>query len=234
MRNSILSKMEILSCPNNCLSRSRIRDKNVYVSETPEVDTQNFVEVVPGIFVSPKLQDSFTEEYFNTKLQGKNIYAPLFLYGGYLPTTTGAKILVLNEGETLPEDWDYKMVDFREEISLGDLYKNVSAYQYNKYTDSFLRLPEIGAQQNSLKLVMQKEIMTIAGDAYDRIADMNRIILFLLSKVGLTEQEKQSISQLLSYAQNIGELGHIFDRELSIQEYIASVKNNPGGYINGQ
>ena len=79
---------------------------------------------------------------------------------------------------------------------------------------------------------MQKKVMEIGGDAYDRIADMSRIILFLLSKATLTAEEQAITAPLLAHAQNAVELADLFNREKNIQDYVASVKADPEGYIN--
>lgn len=114
---------------------------------------------------------------------------------------------------------------------MADIYRNACAYKYDHHTDAFVRLTEKETLQNSLKLVMQKKIMNISGDAFDRIADLSRLVLFLLSKAELSAEEREIITPLLGYAQDAQGLVSVFDREKTIQEYVRSVKNDPGKYL---
>lgn len=129
--------------------------------------------------------------------------------------------------------WEYKPVHYTDEKIVADLYRNACAYKYDLHADAFIRLTEKEAQQNSLKLIMQKKIMNISGDAFDRIADLSRIILFLLSKVELSVEEQAVIAPLLEHAQEAQGLASVFEREKAIQEYVASVKDDPEKYIYG-
>lgn len=238
MSKYVLSAMESLSCPYHCLSISKIKVGKVYIMGAPELSVANYAEVVSGIYVAPDFCDSFTKEYFETALAGKKTYVPLHLHGGYIPTTTGAKILVLEPNEDLPPEsvtgWEYKPLHCTDEAIVADIYRNACAYKYDHHVDAFVRLAEKEALQNSLKLYMQKMIMTISGDSFDRIADLSRIVLFLLSKVELTPEEREAIEPLLEYAPDSQGLAGVFEREIAIQEYVASVKNDPAGYIYGQ
>lgn len=237
MSKYVLSAMESLSCPYHCLSISKIKAGKVYIMGEPELCVENYTEVVSGIYVSPDFCGSFTKEYFETTLSGKKVYVPLHLYGGYIPTTTGAKILVLETTEYLPPEsvtgWEYKPLYCTGEATVADIYRNACAYRYDYHVDAFVRLTEKEAQQNSLKLYMQKMIMTISGDSFDRIADLSRIILFLLSKVELTTEEREAIEPLLEYAPDSQGLAGVFEREIVIQKYVATVKNDPARYIYG-
>lgn len=234
MQDFVRGKIEEINLPHFCRTLKYIGEGKVYIYP-PETDMETYTEAVDDIFVPEALSDTFNAAYFNTVITGKKVYAPLHLYGGFLPVSRGVPFLVLDEGESVPADdeWNCKEVVFGTETTIADLYRNAASYQYSADTDTYIALPEQGALQNKLKLVMQKRVMEIGGDAYDRIADLSRMVLFLLSKVTLTEDEQTIIAPTLAYAQTASQLADVFNREKHIQSYVAKVKSDPGGYING-
>ena len=223
-----------LTAPLSTLNKQGIRNNKINIYDCIKSPLEvTFTELAPDLFVDVDLEETFTKAYFNTPLNGKDVYASLHLYGGYLPTARNAKFILCNKGEK-PTDtmWDYKQILYTDEKTIKDLYKNACAYQYNPDADAYIRLPENGAIQNSLKIVMQKRITEIAGDPYDRIADLSRIILFLLKKVNLTTEEHTLLDPLLQHAQSAIDLADIFNREHHIQDYVQHVKSDPKGYLN--
>ena len=223
-----------LTAPLSTLNKQEIRNNKINIYDCIKSPLEvTFTELAPDLFVDTDLEETFTKAYFNTPLNGKDVYASLHLYGGYLPTARNAKFILCNKGEK-PTDtmWDYKQILYTDEKTIKDLYKNACAYQYNPDADAYIRLPENGAIQNSLKIVMQKRITEIAGDPYDRIADLSRIILFLLKKVNLTTEEHTLLDPLLQHAQSAIDLADIFNREHHIQDYVQHVKSDPKGYLN--
>ena len=234
MANALYNACDALNMPFNTIRMDEICDDAVYVCncEPDLLRGGDYSEVVTGIYVENRLANMFNADYFNTSIEGKDVYVGLFLYGGYLPVARPSKFQVVEKGATPADsDWEYKKVCFDDEKSIGELYRNAHCYQYNADTDTYLKLPNSGALQNKLKLYMQKRIMEIGGDAYDRIADLSRIMLFLLTKVTLTEEERGIIAPVLSYAQSALQLADVFNREKHIQSYVAHVKADPGGYI---
>ena len=223
-----------LTAPLSTLNKQGIRNNKINIYDCIKSPLEvTFTELAPDLFVDVDLEETFTKAYFDTQLNGKDVYASLHLYGGYLPTARNAKFILCNKGEK-PTDtmWDYKQVLYTDETTIKDLYKNACAYQYNPDADAYIRLPENGAIQNSLKIVMQKRITEIAGDPYDRIADLSRIILFLLGKVNLTTEEHTLLDPLLQHSQSATDLADIFNREHHIQDYVQHVKSDPKGYLN--
>ena len=223
-----------LTAPLSTLNKQEIKNNKIHIYDclrTPLVTT--FTKLAPDLFIDTDLEETFTPEYFATPLNNKDVYASLHLYGGYLPTARNAKFILCEKGQK-PTDtmWDYKQVIYTDEQTIKDLYKNACGYQYNPDTDTYIRLPENGAIQNSLKIVMQKRITEIAGDPYDRIADLSRIILFLLNKANLTTEEHTLLDPLLQHAQSAIDLADIFNREHHIQDYVQHVKSDPKGYLN--
>ena len=79
---------------------------------------------------------------------------------------------------------------YRPYIIIGSLVVSLIGFTLLLKASTLL----IGADQNALKYIMQRRITEIAGDPYDRIADLSRIILFLLSKVNLTIKEHTLLS----------------------------------------
>ena len=224
-----------LTAPLSTLNKQEIRNNKINIYDCIKSPLEvTFTELAPDLFVDVDLEETFTKAYFNTPLNGKDVYASLHLYGGYLPTARNAKFILCEKGQK-PTDtmWDYKQVIYTDEQTIKDLYKNACAYQYNPDADAYIRLSENGAIQNSLKIVMQKRITEIAGDPYDRIADLSRIILFLLKKVNLTTEEHTLLDPLLQHAQSAIDLADIFNREHHIQDYVQHVKSDPKGYLNG-
>ena len=224
-----------LNAPWTTINKHSITDNKINIYDNNKnIFEVTFTELEPDLFVDVDLEETFTKAYFDTPLNGKDVYASLHLYGGYLPTARNAKFILCEKGQK-PTDtmWDYKQVIYTDEQTIKDLYKNACAYQYNPDADAYIRLPENGAIQNSLKIVMQKRITEIAGDPYDRIADLSRIILFLLKKVNLTTEEHTLLDPLLQHAQSAIDLADVFNREHHIQDYVQHVKSDPKGYLNG-
>lgn len=235
MANTLDNSCEALNMPFNRLRLDEIKNEAVYIYDntTYSPRDRDYTEVVPGIFVEEKLAADLNSDYFNTPITGKDVYVGLLMYGGRLPTVRIAKYVVVDQG-SLPTgtEWKYKKVCFDGETTIADLYRNADAYQYNADVDAYLKLPLKGAMQNKLKMVMQKRIMEIGGDSYDRIADLSRIILFLLTKVDLADDENELLAPLIARAHTAIELADVFHRERLIQDYVAEVKNDPEAYIN--
>lgn len=231
---SITNTLNMLNAPLHTLSKEKLKGTDVYLYDsTTFYICDEYIQVLPHIHVQKCLEEIYTVDYLNTVIEGKDVYASLHLFGGYLPTSYPSKYHVLEKGKIpTDKDWDYKKVAFDTEKTLGDLYLNACNYQYNPDADAYIKLQQAGATQNALKIYMQKKIMEIGGDAYDRIADLSRIVLFLLSKTTLTAEETAIITPVLTHAQSARELADIFNREKNIQDYVASVKADPKGYIN--
>ena len=220
------NKIEELSLPINCIKPAYLKGQAIYL------DFEYNCEHKTKNIYAPK-DSPITAEYLNTKITDKDVYANLNSYGGYLPTSRPVPFIITTKG-VIPDngELDYKRIDFIEETTIADLYRNACAYQYSVETDTYIRLPQAGADQNALKYIMQRRITEIAGDPYDRIADLSRIILFLLSKVNLTTEEHTLLDPLLQHAQTAQNLADIFNREHHIQDYVQHVKSDPKGYLN--
>jgi hypothetical protein len=190
--------------------------------------------LIDGVFVPSFFQDfGCDEEYLRQEIVGRRILVPL-ISGTYLPTNFRGSYLVLDEGEDIPEihrRWNYKRVQYQDEKTVGDLYKNAWRYSYCPNADMYLPLSESGAMQNKLKFILSRDVMVISGDAMDRIADYSKIILFLLSKVILTETEKNIFEPLLPFLPQADGLQDLVNREANIQKLVKYAKENPKKYL---
>ena len=189
------------------------------------------------IWVSGMLyKHGFDEAYLNTPITGKRVFVPFYRGGGYLPTVTPIKyeVVELDAPVELPDISDYREVMFDGEATLADLYINAHKYNYYPDMDAYAPMPEQGALQNAAKTLIMKEIMIQCGDPYDRIADLSRLILFLMSKVTLTESEQNILTPLLAYVPNIYDLAPIAEREKNVQKIVSDAKANPEAFIKGE
>ena len=184
------------------------------------------------------VEESFIEQgidvpYLNKSIAGYRVFAPKV--GGTLgiPCHTPVPFLVQKDGE-IPEDkadYNYKEILFTDEIIIADIYKNAWKYRFDDYLDAYVRLPEQGAKQQLAKQLLAKEIANMSGSPYDRLADYGRIILFLLSKITLTELERAQLAPLLAYAPVLSEINEVIYREEQIQEKIQQMKENTDEYL---
>ncbi|MEG1912760.1 MAG: hypothetical protein RR091_09755, partial [Cloacibacillus sp.] len=140
--------------------------------------------------------NGLNEAYFNTTTKNRHIYAVLEKYSGYLPCGVVPFLISFEKiaPNEMPTDYTYKEIEVRlEDITIKDLYINANFYAYCYETDTYMPVPAKAAEIATLKSVLERDIVVLGGDAYDRIADYGRIILFLISKVTLTEQEKSAL-----------------------------------------
>ena len=234
MKKFVPNKIEELNLPSFCRNTKCIKENQIYIY-TDDNEVSNYIEIVPQIFVPESLTNIFTVEYFLTDITNKSVYVPLHLYGGYLPVSrqTPFQVYELDKNITEYNGFQYKKVEFTDETTLEELYKNAVYYQYNANTDTFLRLPESGMLQNKIKFIMEKNLMEIGGDAFDRIADYGRLILFLVAKVypTFTDEEKQVFQDLIKYTPEIESLTALLNRECLIQDEVKQAKENPLKYI---
>lgn len=230
MNNELTDIAALLNIPSCCVNRHGILEGSIKIGGAAAD-----YEVCPSIFILSEQKDFYPRSYFEKAVSGLEVWAPLFLYGGYLPTRNGMKFFTGLPGEEKPSDYEYKRVEVTAEIlTVGDLYRNAWKYAYNKESDSFVRLSETAAVQNALKFYMQKQIMETSGDAFDRIADLSRLVIFLLSKVSLSTEEREAFSGLLAYAPTASLLSGVIKRETGIQTYVSHVKADPVGYLHGE
>lgn len=200
------------------------------IGDAPLIEYQT----VCGLRVASDFAEAgINEAYLSTSIVGKHVFAPLVgCYGG-IPCNTVTKMLV-QETAQLPEgleEYRYKEIDFGDETVVADIYKNAWKYRYDEYLDKYVSLPEQGAKQQLAKFLIAKEISNRAGDPYERLADYGRIILFILSKVQLTETEQTQLAPLLTYAPTLTDINEVLYREEQVQARVKNMKENFNGYI---
>lgn len=200
------------------------------ISESVGAETQ----LISGLLVDSVLVDKgINEEYLNTPITGKHVFASKVGGSIGIPCYTSAPILVQDD-TIIPADktdFLYKEVVFTDEATVADIYKNAWRYRYDDYLDAYVRLPEQGAKQQLAKYVLAKEIANMAGSPYDRLADYGRIILYLLSKISLSEAERTQLAPLLAYAPTLSNINEVLYREKQIQERVNLMKENFNDYI---
>ena len=217
-----------------------------YVKEITDISRTDLWTNINGLLVQNTFIDyGIDEDYLNTPIQEKFVYAPSYGFIIGLPCSIPIKYLVLDSSiedeiasnnlileESTGMRKLYKRVLFEEEITISDLYKNAYKYQYQNTTKSFIRLSEDDAKQQLIKYLISSDIFEIGGFPNDRLADYGRIILFLLTKVSLTENELNAFSSLLNYAPDISSMEKLIARETEIQARVSEAKNDPIAFVN--
>ncbi|MEG1501977.1 MAG: hypothetical protein RR203_02550 [Synergistaceae bacterium] len=168
----------------------------------------------------------YDEKYFRTPLNGK-VYVPRRGYTLGIPCNESFGLMKVGIEDVPQEDKDYYLyteIEYVEEKTIGDIYRNAWKYQYNFYTNTFVRLPEKGALQQLHKILVAKEIFKISGSPYDRLADYGRIILFILSKLNLTETEQKVFNSYLQHVPSLENLNDVIYRENYIQDIVDDYK----------
>ena len=199
--------------------------------ETFPADNVQFKEIVPNIWVDAgPLFTDITAEYLETDIKNKKVYAPLVGYPSGLPC--GHIPYIVSAAVMPKENLDGRIpVIFSDEKTLGDLYKNAWKYAYIPETGSYMRLAEKGAEQNLIKCLLARRVVRYGGHPFDRLADYGRLILFLLSKISLTNEEKKLVGDLLDYVPDPQSLADVAEREATIQKTVAKAKTDPAAFL---
>lgn len=187
------------------------------------------------IEVSKKFHD-IDEQWLKTQL-GSNISCYIPTHGGlsWLPLTLPQKWIVQDKSKPKPTSIDdidkfaYVEVLYTDESCLGELCCNAYKYTFDITSGVFIR--HNNPNWNAIKAVLRKYILPLTGGTEDRLADYGRIIMFLLSKVNLTESEKEVFSELLEFSPTAVDLQKIIKREALIQKFVLEAKNNPTGFL---
>lgn len=187
---------------------------------------------IDGIYVKPDLfSRGFNKVYFDTPIEGKYVYATVSGHYTGLPCRNRkfqVSDVPLSKEERLPR---YAPVMFGGEKTLGDLYRRAWRYAFYSEAYAYMLLPEEGALRQLVKPLIARRTAEIGGHSLDRIADYGRLILFLLSKVDLTEEEKKRIAPMLGFIPDADSLADIANREAKIQTIVKTAKEAPRGFI---
>lgn len=174
------------------------------------------------------------EAYFNTSIKGKYVYVPLCQFGGML-STSGTPYIISAEQFTPEQFPTYntfkELIPREQDIKISDLYKNAHCYAYSPELDKYMPVTAQACEMAKIKNILARDITIYGGDAYDRIADYGRLILFLFSKVQLTEQEKTYLDDILRHTPQASQLTDAAHREGLIQDLVTYAKANPEKYL---
>lgn len=204
------------------------------IPSTEEECTYTEIKNTNIIVLNEQYERGLNETYFHTKLTGKHIYVILSQFGGYLTTTSVPHIISTEPltPEQLPTHHTYKeLIPRPQDIQIADLYTNAHCYAYSPELDKFMPVTEQAAEMAKLKNILARDITVYGGDPYDRIADYGRLILFLFSKVQLTEQEKTYLDDILRHTPQASQLTDVAHREGLIQDLVTYAKTNPEKYL---
>lgn len=197
-------------------------------------EDQSLIEVVQDIFVHNSLLDTITDTYLNTSINNMSVYAVHNrLYFG-LPSN-GIKFVILESSDQnmiIKDDLRYYKINFDIENTISWLYSNAWMYSFNYIKQCYEKLDFPRAVEQLFKPVVSKRLLRLFGHSEDRIADYGRIILFLLSKVHLTEEELEIFAPLLECVPNVSSIQPVITRETQLQNELLQIKQDPIGFIN--
>lgn len=200
------------------------------IADTINGNRQN----IAGILVDEAfIAQGIDAAYLNGTISGYRVFAPKIGCTMGIPCHIPVPFLVQRNTEIPTDkiDYNYKEILFTDETIIADIYKNAWKYRFDDYLDAYVRLPEQGAKQQLAKQLLAKEIANMSGSPYDRLADYGRLILFLLSKITLTESERAQLAPLLACAPALSEIDEVVYREGQIQEKVRQVKENTDEYL---
>lgn len=157
-----------------------------------------------GVFVSLFYWGlGINDEYLDSSIEGKVVYAPLLGSGRYL--YTGARKYIVTDAP-LPAEQPvnygllYKRVIFGAEKTIADLYKNAFKYRYMRGGDSYMALNETGVNENMLEVVKETVTLREIGSIYSRLDNLNLLLCYVLQRIQslLPESERTQLADVLA------------------------------------
>lgn len=182
-----------------------------------------------------------TDNWFKTSLIGKDLYIPVMGGLSWLPLTTPHEWLIVEKGKSVKTSldlfsatddhykWPLAKVNFQDEKNLAELCCNAYKYHFDFKIGQFV--PHDDPEWNLVKGLTRKYSTILSGGDEERHADYGRLILFLLSKVELTDEEKEIISPLLQFAPTASQLESVISRETLIQKFVSEAKKSPTRFL---
>lgn len=205
---------------NNSYQEYNVGDCNIQVSEELEVD----------------------EEWFKTSIINKDVYIPVMGGLSWLPLTMPTRWIIVPSGETVNTKlelfssteskhwvWPVAKVNFGEEKTLAELCCNAYKYHFDFNIGQFV--PHDDPEWNLVKGLTRKYSTILSGGDEERHADYGRIILFLLSKVELTDEERALFTPLLEFVPSVKQLKSTVERETLIQRFVSEAKKSPTKFL---
>lgn len=175
-----------------------------------------------------------TEEYLLTPLAGMDVYSPLHGSGQYLYTAHGLRYILCPSGTTptIPSNLNYARVEVAAETVIADLYRHAWHYSYNPASGTFQSLDAATRLKNLLRYRCQAALLVVTGTAEDRLADYGRVIAFLLSKVTLTDTEREALQPFINNAPSLEKLTALATKENRIRTFVQTLHSEPLNQLN--
>lgn len=173
----------------------------------------------------------YLETFLATPLSSEvDCWAPLLGGTSWLPVDMGKMWRVLPAGGEMPvvEDSPCARVLFEDETSVAALFCNAWRYEFDNEAGVFRRHPD--PARNAIKAVLRDAVVSRSGGTDDRIADYGRLVLFLLSKVSLTEEERAAFAPLAPFFPTAEALSGVISREKCIRTLVEEAKKDPIGF----
>lgn len=182
------------------------------------------------------------EQWFQTSLINKDVYIPVMGGLSWLPLTMPKRWVIVDKDEVVSTRlnlftsttsgnwaWPVAKVNLQGEQSLAELCCNAYKYHFDFNIGQFV--PHNNPEWNLVKGLTRKYSTILSGGDEERHADYGRLILFLLSKVQLTDEEKEIISPLLEFAPTASQLTSVIKREILIQKFVSEAKKSPTKFL---
>lgn len=123
----------------------------------------------------------------------------------------------------------YAKVNYTDEKNFAELCCNAHCYSFSPYDGEFHRVND--PIWNAMKANFRRILTPMTGGMDDRIADYGRLILYLLSRIEMTEDEKEVFGPLLDMAPKAKDLTSLINREVLIQTFVREAKKDPKAYL---
>lgn len=186
------------------------------------------------IHVSSRLLEVGLDETWLATPLSEDVDCWVPFYGGtsWLPLALILQWLTAPVGSPMPagKDTPYVRVAFGSERTFAELCCNAHCYAFD--VESGMFQPTDKPQMNAVKSLLRNAVILRSGGTDDRIADYGRLLLFLLSKAALTEEERSVFADILPFAPKAAQLGDVVKREKSVQTLVSEAKKDPLGFLN--
>lgn len=118
----------------------------------------------------------------------------------------------------------YRIYPHETHKTLNDLCQN--CFKYSLKNNCFVYSENIkdhilGFMKGNIRYLISHYL----GDIDERMADYSKLIYFILSKLELTENEKEIVDKLLKFTPNENQLKKLIDREILVQNIVERITN---------
>lgn len=175
------------------------------------------------MYVLAKYYDmGFDENFFRQSITDKDVYCIPYGFLWCLPSDPQL-FIIQQSGEPAPEG--YAKIMYTTESTVGDLFKRLHCYGYDKSSNTYNELPIEESEKNLYRYVKEYEIFKQLGDFGARISDYARIIKWLCAQVApLLPAEQQTLLQpLIEQAPSTEKITELINREVILQEILNNI-----------